>query len=298
MKDTISESADTDRIVKARRWYADEVRYASGTESAQIIEAFATVSRERFLGPGPWQILSQGCDGAKYMLTPNDDPVHVYHNALIAIDASRSLNNGSPGSWASWLSQCHPKDSDQVLHVGCGTGYYSAILAELVGPLGSVLALEIDPDIAEKARVNVVPWSQVHVLTADGSDFEFNTVDLIVASAGVSDLPRSWIDRLSPGGRILVPLTAQSSNATPVTRGRMLTVTRQGDYLGARIVSLASFYPCIGAQDKAASDRLLAAIDQGGERAVRTLRIDAHEHEAQCWLHSHDWCLSKRASSP
>jgi len=286
------------RLAEARRWYADEVRYASGTESEQIVEAFATVSRERFLGAGPWQILSFGGEHAKYILTPDDDPIHVYHNALIAIDASRGLNNGSPSSWAGWLSQCHPKDGDQVVHVGCGTGYYSAILAELVGPLGSVLALEIDPDIAEKARTNLVPWHQVHVLTTDGSDFDFDTVDLIIASAGVSDLPRRWIDRLNPGGRILVPLTAQASNAPHMTRGRMLTITRKDEHFDARFVSFASFYPCIGAQDEAASERLLAALDRGGDKEVKTLRVDAHEREAECWLHGESWCLSKRVPSP
>ena len=297
MSDHEDEYSDDQRVAEARRWYADEVRYASGAESEQIIEAFATVPRERFLGAGPWQILTFSGGQARYVETPDDDPIHVYHNALIAIDTARRLHNGSPSSWAGWLSQCHPKDGDQVLHVGCGTGYYSAILAELIGPLGSVLALEIDSKIAEQARENLMPWHQVHVLPTDGSEFDLDSVDFIVASAGVSDLPRPWIDRLNPGGRILVPLAAQSSKASHMTQGRMLSVTREGDAYSARFISFASFYPCIGTQNQSASERLLAAIGQGDEKQVRSLRIDSHEREPDCWLHGENWCLSKRQPS-
>lgn len=164
--------------------------------------------------------------------------------------------------------------------------------------LGSVLALEIDADIAEQARTNLAPWHQVHVLPIDGSKFDFDTVDLIVASAGVSDIPRAWLDRLKPGGRMLVPLTARSSKSSHITLGRMLTVTRMDHRFAARIVSFASFYPCIGTQDEAASERLLAAIRLGAEKEVATLRTDEHERDEQCWLHSTQWCLSKRPLAP
>jgi tRNA A58 N-methylase Trm61 len=41
---------------------------------------------------------------------------------------------------------------EHVLHLGCGTGYYTAIAAELVGPTGKVTAIEIDAALAQKAR--------------------------------------------------------------------------------------------------------------------------------------------------
>ena len=58
---------------------------------------------------------------------------------------------------------------DHVIHVGAGQGYYSAILAEIVGPTGRVTAIEIDPDLAMKARRNLASdWPQATVVAADG----------------------------------------------------------------------------------------------------------------------------------
>jgi protein-L-isoaspartate(D-aspartate) O-methyltransferase len=44
---------------------------------------------------------------------------------------------------------------DRVIHVGCGVGYYTAIIAEVVGPSGQVIGLEIDADLAARARENL-----------------------------------------------------------------------------------------------------------------------------------------------
>ncbi|HJQ58318.1 MAG TPA: protein-L-isoaspartate O-methyltransferase, partial [Vineibacter sp.] len=56
----------------ARRAYADALRAEAGLTSSAIVEAFATVPREWFVGPGPWQILDEGWGG--YHLTPDTDP--------------------------------------------------------------------------------------------------------------------------------------------------------------------------------------------------------------------------------
>ena len=65
---------------------------------------------------------------------------HITVDALIVLDEAKHLNNGQPSLWAIHLDvlQVHP--GDQVLHLGCGTGYYTAIMAELTGPQGKVTA--------------------------------------------------------------------------------------------------------------------------------------------------------------
>jgi protein-L-isoaspartate(D-aspartate) O-methyltransferase len=45
----------------------------------------------------------------------------------------------------------------QVLHLGCGTGYYTAIVAELIGPTGKITAIEIDPGVAATGNA---PWQR------------------------------------------------------------------------------------------------------------------------------------------
>ena len=91
-----------DDVMQRRRFYAEEIEAACGLTSPAIVEAFAAVPRERFLGPGPWQVCGFDADlkGVKYRATPDADPRHVYHNVAIAIDQSRVLNNGQPGTIA------------------------------------------------------------------------------------------------------------------------------------------------------------------------------------------------------
>jgi hypothetical protein len=76
-----------------RRSYAEELKYVAHIKSDALVRAFAKVPREKFLGPGPWRIPW----GKEHWTTENDDPKHVYHNVLVAIDPVRHLNNGQPG---------------------------------------------------------------------------------------------------------------------------------------------------------------------------------------------------------
>jgi protein-L-isoaspartate(D-aspartate) O-methyltransferase len=94
--------------------------------------AFATVPRERFVGVGPWRVKSPWSLG-EYWTTENADPRNVYHDVLIALDESLGLNNGQPSLWAFLFDKLAVAANNHVLHLGCGTGYYTAILAELVG---------------------------------------------------------------------------------------------------------------------------------------------------------------------
>ena len=89
----------TDPIESARRSYAEELCRLNGISSPAILAAFATVPRERFVGPGPWVIQSSGTS----RFTEDADPTHVYRDALIVLDEAKRLNNGQPSLWAIHL---------------------------------------------------------------------------------------------------------------------------------------------------------------------------------------------------
>src|SRR5262249_17896599 len=127
----------------ARKLYAEELRFTANVSSRSVIKAFATVPRERFVGPGPWRILSPMRLG-DYWTTENADPRHVYHDVLIALDENVGLNNGQPGLWAYLFDKLGVAADNHVLHLGFGTGYYTTIFAELVGPQRRVQTIEID----------------------------------------------------------------------------------------------------------------------------------------------------------
>ena len=128
-----------------RRFYAEEIAAVAGLRSPALINAFATVAREHFLGPGPWKLgsLDFGINPApRYVFTSDADPRRIYHNVLVSIDESRHLNNGQPSALAAWLDALDIQEGEDVVHIGAGVGYYSAIIAELVGSRGQVAALK------------------------------------------------------------------------------------------------------------------------------------------------------------
>ena len=132
-----------------RQYYAEELRAVANLSEA-LVRAFAKVPREHFLGPGPWQILNpshlidDNNEATYYRDTADADPKQLYHNILVAIDAKRSLNNGQPSFVATLIDSLELNPGDRVLHIGCGTGYYSAIMAEVIGADGHLIAVEVD----------------------------------------------------------------------------------------------------------------------------------------------------------
>ncbi|MBV8523563.1 MAG: methyltransferase domain-containing protein [Acetobacteraceae bacterium] len=246
-----------DAIQTIRRGFAEELRSVANLRSSALVEAFATVPRECFVGPGPWRVRSS-INAAQYWTTEDADPRHVYHDVLIALDEARGLNNGQPSLWASLLDHLNLSRGEHVLHLGCGTGYYSAIMAEIVGSHGSVTALEIDEGLAEQARRALEPWRQATVITADVASYHPGLVDAIVASAGATHPRAVWLDSLNRGGRLLIPLTAEDRG------GVMLLATRQdADVFAARLIRSVGFIELIGVRDPEAQRRLKAALARG-----------------------------------
>jgi protein-L-isoaspartate(D-aspartate) O-methyltransferase len=223
---------------------------------------------------------------ADYWTTENADPRTVYHDVLVALDASRGINNGQPSLWAFLIDQLGIATGENVLHLGCGTGYYTAIMAELAGPTGKITAIEIDADLAEKARAAVMPWPQITISNADGANMSFELVDLIVASAGATHPLQSWLDALLPGGRLLFAMTTEGL-------GGMLLITREAqDGFAARFLIQVGFIDFRGARNPDTGRRLAAALGRNQGVPVRSLRRDRHRKAGTCWLHDKGWCLS------
>ncbi|MBI2738686.1 MAG: protein-L-isoaspartate(D-aspartate) O-methyltransferase [Rhodospirillales bacterium] len=276
-------------LEQARRWFAEDLRMLGHLRNERVIDAFAVVPRERFAGPGPWRI-RHFIDG--YWTTPDDDPRRLYHNVLVALDEARGLNIGEPLLWASHFDRTGPGAGDRVLQIGTGSGYYTAILCELVGPHGHVDAVEVDVPLAEAAKRNLEAWPAARVIQGDASRPLDGEWDLVVAFAGATAPHGWWLDALADGGRLLLPLTAGNFARRG---GFMLRVERHGDHLDAVSAGWVGFYPCAGARSADDEAALAAALeDPAGQRAVRSLRRDIHDRDETCWLHRDGWCLSKR----
>ncbi|MGA3047045.1 MAG: methyltransferase domain-containing protein [Terracidiphilus sp.] len=272
----------------ARRYYAEDLRFVARMQSPALFAAFASVPRERFVGPGPWRVMSQ--DG--YWTTEDADPRRVYHNVLIALNESKSINNGQPSLWAHFFDLLGVQQGDHVLHLGCGTGYYTAILAEIVGPQGRIVAVEIDAPLAERARVALSLWPQVTVLNADGSSSPLEPVDVIVASAAATHPQPSWLAALKPGGKLLFPMAPAKGP------GAMALLTRKtGQSFAAELHFGTYFIPFSGACNPAVAGPLAESLARDQGKPVKSLRLDAHKVDKTCWLHNDTWCFSTRNPS-
>lgn len=279
-----------------RRAFAREIAEVSGVSDPRIEAAFAQVPREAFLGEGPWLTLP---DETGYGSTPSADPAHIYKDVAVAIDAARMLNNGSPSLLASWIGSLELSEGDTVAHLGCATGYYSAILAEVVGPTGRVISVELDPELYERARRALKPWRQIELRNEDALDEPREPVDAILVHAGVTHPAPRWLAAVGIGGRIGLAITAMR----PPTRirrivrnhaGRVLVLRREALGWSARFTERVGVQALLGGRDRALQQILEAAMngpDPGGV-SVRSLRLDEHEPTEACWAHGPGYCLS------
>jgi protein-L-isoaspartate(D-aspartate) O-methyltransferase len=275
------------RIQAARRFYADMITAKAGAKDDRIRDAFARVPREDFLGPGPW--LAFVFESGEYVATPSDDPVLVYQDILFGLSVEQGINNGSPALHARSLGTVAPKIGDHVLQVGVGTGYYTAILSDLVGSSGEVTAMEIDSALAEQAGDNLGDRANVAVQCRSGAEAPLPDSDVIYVSAGATHPMPAWLDALRPGGRLIFPLTPESG------MGGMLLITRSDGGYAARFVSPAAFIPMIGGQDEATAVGLVEAFERGGWQNVQSLVADGRKPDESCWVAGNGWWLSTRA---
>jgi protein-L-isoaspartate(D-aspartate) O-methyltransferase len=271
-----------DRSATLRKAYAAEIARRARARDPRVEKAFAAVPREDYSGPPPWFVSGGGFGSAG-----ETDLARLYDDALVAIDAGRGINNGQPSLHALSIDALGLKEGDTVVQIGAGAGYYTAILAHLVGPSGKVIAYEIEPDIAERARANLAAFPQVEVRARSGVGEALPMADAIYVNAAASHPVRAWLDALNPGGRLLFPLQAAGSS------GAMLMITRpqHGDAWPARFLSGVVFIACEGAQDADMARKLDRAFRRRHAGAVRSLRFNDVPSRSD-WVRGDGWALS------
>jgi len=287
---------DADDLAVLRRAYARQITFAAGVGNAAMERAFAAVRREDFLGPGPWPIFSLR---GGYRTTPDADPAWLYADVLVGIVPARGLNNGQPSGHAMWIGAVAPKEGEHVVHVGAGVGYYSAIMAHMVGSSGALTAIEFDKDLAGRAAVNLSSVPNAKVVQGDGSSVQFAPADVIYVNAGATRPADIWLDNLRDGGRLLLPLTSNANwGSTPGPRllGAVFLITRHGGNFEAKVLSPVGIFPCEGARDDESERALAAAFEQrpGTESKVKRLVRGNEAPEADCWVKAPGWALTYR----
>ena len=235
-------------IAAARARYVELIAKRERISSMRLLEALAVVPRENFLARGPWRIKSEAA--RSYRLTPDADPVHLYDNVLVAIDARRKLDTGLPSLWAHFIDVLGVRAKDRVVQIGCGLGYFSAVLSEIVGPKGSVHAIECDERLAARAAAYLGGYCNVTVAHGDGCKEIGEPADVIIVHAGFSHPHPLWLQSLRPRGRLLVPLTQRDRE------GAALKIMRKGKGFEAEAVQQIRIFPGHGRGATALDDRV------------------------------------------
>jgi protein-L-isoaspartate(D-aspartate) O-methyltransferase len=249
------------------------------------------------MGPGPWQIASaelasmamMGLRGSAYVTT--DNPKDLYHNVLVALDPARQLNNGQPSALARWIDALDLEAGGRVYHLGCGVGYYTAIIAEVAGAGGRVLASEVDSVLADRARENLAVYPNIFVHTGDGAAFDPGECDAIFINAGVTHPHPVWLQRLSPNGHIVLPLTSATDGALWGS-GVVAKIAREGNGFSARVVTPVAIYSCVSVRDPAMNAGLAKALATKAMFRLKSVRTDPHQEAETCLAHCTQVCLS------
>jgi protein-L-isoaspartate(D-aspartate) O-methyltransferase len=276
---------DAERIAAHRAFFAHLMAARAGVAAdSELAAAFQSTPRERFVGGPPWRILTH--DG--FVEAPGDDPAFLYQDVVVSL-GTYGLNNGEPGLHAMCIAALRPQKGDRIVHVGAGTGYYTTILAKLVGEHGRVDAYEIEPGLYRRAAANLAPLPQVRLHERSGAVAPLPACDVLYVNAGATEPLAVWLDALKAGGRLLFPLTPDDG------AGAMLLIARtDGEAWAARFLFQAQFVGCIGARDMAGERRLAEAFRHRSWSKVKSLRRDDAPDES-CWLAGAGWWLSTDA---
>jgi protein-L-isoaspartate(D-aspartate) O-methyltransferase len=272
-----------DRTEAHRLFFAKLVTANAGIAPGSELEAaLASTPREQFVGPPPWRIFTR----SGYVESPADDPALLYQDVVVSLGGEGPFNNGQPTLHALCLAALDLKKGERVVHVGAGTGYYTTLLAKLVGESGAVDAYEVEPEFVRRARNNLAafPWVTVHARS--GAEGPLPECDVIYVNAGATEPLHVWLDALRPRGRLLFPMTPADGV------GAMLLVTKQenGGFT-ARFLLQVQFVPCIGARSETTAQRLSEAFRGSGWSKVKSLHRNDPPDES-CWFAGDGWWLS------
>ncbi len=199
---------------------------------------------------------------------------------------SRSLSSipGTASIWSTWAR---------------GTGYYSALMAQMVGARGKVTAVEFDPDLAVRARTHLAPWPQAEVFSGDGAAIPLAGADVIYVNAGTTGPAENWLDALNDGGRMILPLTAPLEREWDAAiprgwAGAMLKIERRGDEFLARGLGPVGIIPGEGLRDEASEKALIAAFKSARWGDIKRLYRHGDVADEDCWLRTPRWSLAYR----
>ncbi|MEV7616111.1 methyltransferase, FxLD system [Streptomyces sp. NPDC089799] len=185
--------------LRLREQLVQDLTEAGWTDTPELRAAFSVVPRQAFL--------------------PEQSLARAYVNEAVATvfdeDSGRSMSSVSqPEMQAVMLRRANLRPGAHVLEIG-GGGYNACLIAELVGPQGSVVCMEIDPYVharTERFLAETGYAKRVRAVLGDGTGgapgdlLPADGFDAIIVTVASNDVARYWTNQLAQGGHLVVPL--------------------------------------------------------------------------------------------
>jgi len=153
----------------------------------------------------------------RHAFVPGVPADEAYADRSIAIKLENGVpisSSSQPAIMAVMLELLDVREGDRVLEIGTGSGYNAALLAELTGPRGRVVTIDLDAELAADARARFAAhgYEHVHVICGDGAlgEPDASPYDAVISTVGVERIPAAWIAQLHDGARLVAPLTVRA----------------------------------------------------------------------------------------
>ncbi len=205
------------RWERLRRQLIEAIR-ERGIDDLEVLRTFDQVPRHAFLPPA----------------------IHhrAYEDAALPIGFGQTASQ--PSLQALYLQTLKLQPTDRVLEVGTGSGYQTALLAQLASHVYSVERVR---ELSARARtaLDALRTRNVALLVGDGTIgwSRYAPFDAILVAAAAPGLPESLVAQLAPGGRMLIPVGGRDEQ-------QLVLVRRTEDGIEQEVVTDCVFVPLVG----------------------------------------------------
>lgn len=169
----------------------NELKREKYLERDEVYKAFKKIRRKDFLKP--------------------EDSEMEHLNSPVPIGFGQT--NSQPLTVALMIGLLDPKKNSRILDIGCGSGWTTALLAEIVGDKGKVFGIDIIPELVNFARNNISKYNYLKAGTVDiilGNGYnglpEQAPFDRILVSAGAEKIPYKLLEQLKKEGILVIPV--------------------------------------------------------------------------------------------